>query len=41
MGLLACCFFGCRRSIIQDFLAVSMTHGAATLGIYDQAMWDK
>lgn len=24
-----------------DFLAVSMTHGAATLGIYDQAMWDK
>ena len=24
-----------------DFLTVSMTHGAATLAIYDQAMWDK
>jgi hypothetical protein len=24
-----------------DFLAVSMTHGAATLAIYDQAMWDR
>jgi len=24
-----------------DFLAVSMTHGAATLAIYDQAMWNK
>jgi hypothetical protein len=26
---------------LPDFLAVSMTHGAATLAIYDQAMWDK
>jgi intracellular sulfur oxidation DsrE/DsrF family protein len=24
-----------------DFLAVSMTHGTATLAIYDQAIWDK
>ena len=24
-----------------DFLAVSMTHGTATLAIYDQATWDK
>src|ERR1700736_3470136 len=24
-----------------DFLTVSMTHGAATVAIYDQAMWDK
>ncbi|MDB5611874.1 MAG: hypothetical protein JWP25_8774 [Bradyrhizobium sp.] len=24
-----------------DFLAVSVTHGTADLGLYDQAMWDK